>query len=259
LNDNSPLSTEWLEAIYTHRTVRVTFSTPESLHDNLVSTSPWGMHPQHLHLIRHLLIRAPEARIFSPTLLGLEHECSVNHAQLRADWAILLNLPHLSRLTIELQKTVANAFIWANFSPILYALRSRLSKLNISLLISFDELLKAKWEAWPPLDRSNRDTMTTTQPNPYLPMEWVDVSDLIAPPSEEDRVYVKEHMQGLGVEDVGARHAVRGLLDETPQSRRVLAGFYVVKEPALLRVLMEEHYEVWKKVKGDVEKLEGRK
>jgi hypothetical protein len=250
--DNSPLSAEWLEAIYTHRTIRVTFSTPEALRDGLVSDSPWGPDPQHLHLIRHLLIRAPEARIFSPTLSGLEHECTVAKPEARQEWAVLLNLPRLESLTIELQKSITNAFAWANFSPIIYHLRSQTPKLRkIKLFISFDEILKSKWDVVSILDPVRGGWVL--QSEPYLPMGWVDVSELIAPPTDEDRAYVKEHVKGGGVEDVGNRDVVRGLLDETPESRRVLAPFYVVKEPSLLRVLMEEHYEVFKRVRGERE------
>jgi hypothetical protein len=242
--DQPTISAEWLEAIYTQRVLRVTFSTPEFLRDGLVSTSPWGPYPQHLHSIRHLIISAPEARFHEPNLEDLEHHCTIAKPEVRQEWNDLLSLPRLETLTIELQKSNHNTFTWANFSPIVYYLREHHPKLDIRLHISFDQILKAKWEVLSLMDPVNGGWIL--QSDPYLPMGFVDVTELIEPPTDEDREYVKEHLPGST--DVGARGIYRGLLDETPESRRLLALHYVVKEPALLRVLMEEHYEIYKRV-----------
>lgn len=42
------------------------------------------------------------------------------------------------------------------------------------------------------------------------------------------------------------RDILRGLLDETASQRRALAVYYVVRDPALLRVRIEQHYKAYK-------------
>jgi hypothetical protein len=124
-----------------------------------------------------------------------------------------------------------------------------LPHLRIRFLVSFDEMLKAKWDVLSMLDPVNGGWMM--QPDPYLPMGFVDVSELMERPSGADREYVEQHVEE-GSTDVGGRDVYRGLLDEGPESRRVLAVHYVVKEPALLRCLVEEHYAVYSR-EGDGE------
>jgi hypothetical protein len=247
INNHIPLtdpsiSTEFLEALYTHRTIHTTFTAPDLLRNTTTPQNIWGPFPQSKHLIRHLTISTPEARFHSPTLSGLEHECRILHPELRLQWLSLLHFPRLETLTIKLQKSQNRGFTWANFSPILRHLRHTLPRLRIRLLVSFDEMLKAKWDMVSMLDPVNGGWIM--QPEPYLPMGFVDVSELMERPSEEDREYVRQHI-GEGSMDAGGRDVYRGLLDETPESRRVLAVHYVVKEPALLRCLVEEHYGVY--------------
>jgi hypothetical protein len=163
---------------------------------------------------------------------------------MRVQWLSLLDLPRLESLTIEMQKTLFSGFVWADFTPILFHLRHTLPKLNLTFKLSFDALLKAKWEVLSLLDPVNGGW--TLQTDPYLPMGYADATELIEAPSEQDRAYVREHIEE-GSTDVGTRDACRGLLDETPESRRALAVHYVVKEPELLRCLMEEHWGIWKR------------
>jgi hypothetical protein len=79
-------------------------------------------------------------------------------------------------------------------------------------------------------------------------MGFVDMSNLIAEPTDGDRRYVEEHLPLT--RDLGERDCVNSLLYEFPSSRRVLAPFYMVKDTPLLAVLMQEHYEIYKRARG---------
>jgi hypothetical protein len=251
---HSTISAEWLEAAYTHRVCRVTFSDPKLLRDGSIKDNIWGPYPQHKHCIRRLIVNTPEASIVGASVFGndpedLEHKCTFTQPEVRQEWNELLSLPRLEYLKIELQKSAPDAFTWSNFGPILYQLREQLPKLCIELFISFDEILEHSWNAHLSLNPESEDW--NTQEDPYLPMGFVDASVLIEQPNSEDRAYVEEYLAGST--NAESRDAVRGLLDETPAHRRILAGAYVVKEPALLRVLMAERYEIYKSVRSRTE------
>jgi hypothetical protein len=243
---HSAISAEWLEAAYTHRICRVTFSDPELLRNDLIQGNIWGPYPQHKHLIRRLIVNAPEASIFGSNPTDLENKCSTVQSEVRQEWNELLMLPRLESLRIELQKNASDAFGWVNFSPIVYQLREQIPRLFIELYISFDMILEHKWNIESLLDAENGDR--TMHPDPYLPMGMADVSSLIERPTTEDRAYVLEHLARNA--EVGSRDIIRGLLDETPANRRLLAQHYVVKEPALLRILMADHYEIYKRMRA---------
>jgi hypothetical protein len=239
--DHTTISTEWLEAIYTHRVCSITIPDSKRICNRTDQPSIWGTHPHYGRFIRRIIVYATESSTYENDLETLEHDCSNVEPEVQQEWMELSRLPHLERLTINLQKRHPSVFSWSNFSPVVYQLREQKPKIHIELHVSFDALLKEKWDhglslnmeflGWNPGDN-----------DPYLPMGFVNLSELIEPPTDEDRKYVEEHLPGKTA--VGSRDALRGLLDETPANRRLLAQYYVVKEPALLRVLMAEHYKI---------------
>jgi hypothetical protein len=233
------IAAEWLEAIYAHNICSVTFSIETVLKNRSVQRSIWGAHPEYKRCIRWLTINVDEAFSYEHQyILGkLEPKCIIKDSQCRQEWKDLFELPRLESLAINMQKQYPRMFSWAIFSPILYQLREHMPRLQITFNISFDAILDHVWDEMFYIDNAHDDS--------YLPMGFVDLSDLIALPTDEDKRYVDEHMRGS--RDVGARDIVRGLLDESPENRRLLAQHYVVKEPQLLRVLMAEHYEVYKR------------
>jgi hypothetical protein len=248
---HSTISAEWLEAAYTHRVCRVTFSDPTLLRNGAIKENIWGPYPEHKHCIRRLIVNTPEVPI-SGNLEDLEHRCAFSQPKVRQEWNELLMLPRLESLRIELQKKAPDAFTWANFGPVVYKLREQIPSLRVELYISFDTILEHNWYLQLSLDTETGGL--NAQDDPYLPMGFVDVSSLIEQPTIKDRMYVQEHL----AEDatVGSRDIVRGLLDETPGNRRLLAQHYVVKEPSLLRILMAEHYEIYKRVHSEIEQSE---
>ena len=249
--DHPVISAEWLEATYTHNTCSVAFSDFRLLRDSKVQRSLWGSYPQYKRFIRHLVVNASEVVLWQDDLEKLELECTVTKPEVRQEWNELLELPCLESLTIYLQKWSSTGFSWANFSPIVYQLREQVPKLHIVFNVSFDVILENKWN----IDLTFRDELGdrtarthALEEDPYLPMGFVNMSELFKPPTDEDRVYVGEHLSGT--RDIGSMDIVRGLLDETPANRRLLAQHYVVREPALLKVLMCKHYEIHKQARG---------
>lgn len=244
--DHPILTPEWLEAIYTHNTCSVDFCDFRLLRDPWHEHELWGSEPQYRYLIRHLVVNASEVALREDDLEKLEHECSIQKPEVRQEWKELLGLLRLENLTINLQKWGSSGFAWANFSPIIYQLRERNPKLCIKFKISFDVILEKKWDV--DLVRSELQrkwVLRNVEDDQYQPMGFVDMSELLEPPTDAERAYVEEHLPET--RDVGSMDIVRGLLDETPANRRLLTQVYLVKEPALLRILMAEHYEMYKK------------
>ncbi|KZM25876.1 uncharacterized protein EKO05_0009159 [Ascochyta rabiei] len=232
---------EVLEAFYTHNTFNVTFP------DGDVITRTWPIplspHPQYHKYIRTLNVYAREADI-SPTasLRAIENRYKDVTFLRRVHWESFLGLPRLERLNIYLQKRHSQYFSWADFSPVLIELRQRLPRLQLTFSISFDTLLERYWSD--PIWENYTEPGNVVE-TPYDPMGFVDISELIKAPTEEDVQYVQEHCS----EQKGSpgRDILTGLLDETAPQRRALAVHYVVREPSLLRVRMMEHYETYKR------------
>ncbi|KAF2129591.1 hypothetical protein P153DRAFT_22269 [Dothidotthia symphoricarpi CBS 119687] len=229
------LAAEVLEATYTYNTFETTIS-----HDaENASRNIWKQQAKYTKYIRHVIINTTEVGINldacsdGSALERMEYDCTVRRPHIRKPWEDLLELPRLESLVINLQKRESAVFDWANFSPILYELRARLPQLHTTFNVSFDDILRVRWE-----DESWAD------PVPYIPMGFIDVSEMIAPPSDDDRKYVEKHLPNMRT--TVSRDAVRGLLDESRAQRRSLGQYYVVKEPALLRLRMAEHYQVYK-------------
>lgn len=243
------LSAEWLEAIYAHNICSVTFHDSSLPKGGNLPRSLWGALPYYKQFIRDLEVNATEGLLHERDLEALELECTTKKPDYRRQWSELLELPRLESLTIKLQKRNRNLFVWANFSPILYLLRERNPKLRITFNLSFDAILEQHWSIDSFLhDERGGWTTRAMENDPYLPMGFVDMSSLMYPPNDDDRAYVEEHLSDSM--EVGSRDVVRGLLDETPANRRVLAQCYVVKESPLLRILMADHYDIYKRIQS---------
>ncbi|KAJ4322733.1 hypothetical protein N0V94_002251 [Neodidymelliopsis sp. IMI 364377] len=237
------LTSELLEAFYTHTVFHVTFPNSNNA-TNVYVPINWGPHPQYRHYIRNLVVHAQETRydLWNIPLEAVEDHCLDESCRPRADWECLLKLPRLEELTIRLQKYDTSQFVWAHFSPVLIQIREAFPKIRIIFSVSFDMMLERVWDDpfWEnftePGDIGERS---------YDPMGFVDMTELIALPTAEDSSFVQEHLAEQ--QQTLSRDFVRGLLDETAAQRRALAVHYAVKEPALMRVRMLEHYEVYKK------------
>lgn len=235
------IQAEWLEAIVKHSIFNIDLSDTQELQNRTVQRSIWGTSGSlYEAFMRQLVVNATEASLPQTSLEEIEHECTTVTPWHRQEWNELLRLTQLEELTINLQKSQRKTFAWANFSPILIQLRAQLPKLRITLNVSFDTILEEAWD----LD------IVTLYPDggPYQPMGYVDMSNLIAEPTDDDRRYVEEHLSDT--KDLGKRDCVNSLLYEFPNSRRVLAPFYMVKDTPLLAVLMQEHYEIYKRVRS---------
>ncbi|KAF3003570.1 hypothetical protein E8E13_006425 [Curvularia kusanoi] len=235
------LKPEILEALYTYSEFTIPFSDPKGS-ENTCSVGG-SAHPQYEEHIRKATVIAEEVDLRNATTLeDLETACLTDSNYTRAQWESLLSLSRLEQLTIQLQKTVPDHLFWADFSPIIIQLRRNLPKVNIRFMVSFDTLLERVWcdPIW-----ENYTEPGNVVGLPYEPMGFVDVSELIEPPTEGDFAYVEEHLSHD--KSTYGRDIVRGLLDETAPLRRGLALHYVVKDPELLRVRIAEHYEVYKR------------
>lgn len=257
---NLALSTELLEAVFTHRPCRVTFCDPQLLFSNQVRPALRGDNLPHRDCIRNLIIRAREASreaaCYGEDFEQLESFCTVKSNMIRQEWHEILTLPRLESLTVELQKWSKRNFTWFNFSPIVYELRERSPRPQIKLLVSFDEIMEPVWNLQANLEAGVADAelmrdLSPVPDDPYLPMGFADVSNLIEAPTGDDYVYVETHLPGFT--EVHSRDFVAGLMSESPSHRRLLAQHYVAKEPSLLRVLMAEHYRIYTRVNAETD------
>jgi len=241
--DDPVLAAEWLEAVYTYNTCSVTFVDSQLLGASKFRQNLWGTHPQNKRYIRKLIVNAEE--LLFPILADgdaarLEDKLTSLRPKARQEWNELLEIPRLESLTINLQRRDPQYFTWVDFGPIVLLLREWIPHLCVEFNVSFDKILEETWNNWDtgtPISEEQHD-------NAYLPMGFVNMDELVAPPSDQDRAHVAEFFPKKYY--VGPRDIVRGLLDETPANRRVLAPHYMFREPTLLRVWMAEHYELYK-------------
>lgn len=244
-NTDVDLTAELLEAFYTHSTFSVTFSDLHDIKTAAARPVCWGPYPQYLRHIRELIVCAQETTVGNNFVIEeFEKKRLYLEPKGRAEWERLFHLPRLERLTVKLQKREHLFFCCADFSPVLVHLRESLPKLQVAFSISFDTLLERYW--YDPIWENNTQP-GFVQEKPYAPMGFVDMTELIGPPTEEDYAYVQEYLPRE--REIFGRDILRGLLDETPAQRRALALHYVAKEPALLRVRMMAHYEVYKTIR----------
>jgi hypothetical protein len=249
--NNSALSSEYLEAVYTHQTCRVTLTNPDLIDGgHQLGANIWGPYPQHKRFVRHLVVSARESSVFfGNNVEESEYACTEEEPGLRREWLQLLELPRLESLKIEMQKTNNFDFGWMSFSPILYELREQKPDLRIRFFVCFDEMLKKRWDEYGSAEAEH----ASPEAAEYSPMGFADVSELIDPPSEKDRGVVRL-LRAAG-NATFSLDIKSGLLDETPESRRRLASTYTAKEPEYMRVLAAEHYEIYKRIRD--EKLNG--
>jgi hypothetical protein len=240
------------KAYYSYSTFSVQFSNHQAPYCKVTGNNigcpcsvKWLPGSKICQYIRTLVIHSQESGIDSSvgrkakTMNALEHFHSKRH--FRRCFEQLLSLPRIEQLTINLQKHNNEQFCWAIFTPILSSLRERSPKLQVSLNVSFDALLEAYWTdpIW-----ENATEPGNVIEHPYDPMGFVDITELIEPPTPEDIAYVQEHCSGQLM--TPGQDILRGLLDETASQRRALAVHYVVQEPALLRVRIKEHYKAYR-------------
>ncbi|KAF2451545.1 hypothetical protein P171DRAFT_478581 [Karstenula rhodostoma CBS 690.94] len=178
-----------------------------------------------------------------------EHEKIYQRTVSRCDWERLLDFPRLQDLAIYMQKREDNSLNTFDFGPVLYSLRAKLPQIKITFFLSFDTILRNLWDD----PRWNNGDISADTP-PYRPMGFVDMSDLVAPSTDEDLNYLLEHLSDYVHTGrmPGNRCIGTGLLDESPANRRALAKHYAVKEPALLRCLMRDHFEVYRKQQNGI-------
>ncbi|KAF2467605.1 uncharacterized protein BDR25DRAFT_305393 [Lindgomyces ingoldianus] len=235
---------EALEAFYSCNTFVV--GSPRS-------NDQWGKYLSYNPLIRHLVIHVEE-ELNEPAISTISDVQEYESRRLsgadpvRRNWEKLLEFPKLATLTINLEKIRDNSFSFRTFAPIIYTLRAQHPKLVLKFCVSFDTILQSAWDDpywshpnWA-VNGINEESFNEAGP--------IDVTELIAPPSEDDKKYVEEFLPNRRM-PMG-RSVKRGLLDCNVSEKKALAKHYVVKEPALLRVLMEEHYKIYQEYQKKV-------
>ncbi|KAF2188311.1 hypothetical protein K469DRAFT_703816 [Zopfia rhizophila CBS 207.26] len=233
---NSTIATEAMEAFYTYNTFVVNLS-PDSFADG----DSWGSDPGAKLFLRNIIVYGSEVLDPLAPQTPQEFEELYSNSLHRWIWESLLSLPKLEKLEIRLMKKREGNIDVRDLAPIIHALRERWPNIDITVSVSFDDILSEAWydPFWA--------TFNGGEENPYQAAGYIDVSDFFCSPSDEDRRYVEEYLPRRKM-PMG-RNARLGLLDHSPQERRALGVHYVVKEPALFRVMMEEHYQVYKKCK----------
>ena len=236
LRYNSNILTEASQAFY--RVNCFVLSLDDDSRDVLAASTT--MYAQPKDHIRRLVIKCTECA--EPFTSPNRYEKTKRSCNARIRWQKLFEIPRLQNLTICMNKRSNDSLNTCDFGPILYTLRERIPALQITFHITYDLILREQWDnpIWIDIPGG---------PDTYQPMDYVDVSDLIAPPTEEDFVYVQEYLKDYWEDKMmpPGRNIVAGLLDESPVNRRALAREYAVKEPALLRCLMAEHYKLYQK------------
>lgn len=230
------LLAESLEAFYKVNTFVVNLKDDLS---NVFAGSP-TVHAQPSAHIRQLIIICDESSCTEDTMPKYEETNRTHPDRLR--WEKLYEIPHLQQLTLRMEKSRDLTLQTGDFGPILYDLRAQRPGFKITFELSYDYILKKHWDD-PIWTQFNGDPQSE-----YHPMGYVDMSDLMEPPTDEDLRHVQEYLKIYWDDKFMPmnRSIERGLLDETPEHRRILAAMYAVKEPALLRCLMAEHYKVYK-------------
>lgn len=236
LQKDPNLLAESLEAFYKTNTFIVNLKNDLS---NIFAGSP-SIHVQPDAHIRQLIIICDESSSTEDTLSKYEETNQLHQDRLL--WEKLYDIPHLQHLTIRMNKTKDLSLQTGDFGPILYELRAQRPGFRVTFELSYDPILHTYWDD-PIWAQFNGDAQSE-----YRPMGYVDMSDLMEPPTDEDWKHVQEYLKVYWEDRFMPtnRSIKRGLLDETPEHRRILAGMYAIKEPALLRCLMAEHYKVYK-------------
>ncbi|KAH7130420.1 hypothetical protein B0J11DRAFT_251607 [Dendryphion nanum] len=248
---NPTVAAEALEAYYKHNSFILDLERyPHYL----------GPHPDLAKSqIRHLVVQVTEASVpinmdyktYETTLASPSQSRSFfkSHTYDRQKWSVLLQFPKLESLCIKMQKRNDKSFMWWDFHPIIASIRDRQPSFKLTFWMSFDDMLKEVWNLpnW-------RDAGNSV--NDYKPMGFVSITHVVSDFEADggvygqanagDIAYVAEYLKEK--EMPTNRSVIHGLLDLKPSERRSLGKLYVVQEEALLRVLMEEVYESYKKI-----------
>ena len=232
---NDMLQDELMESMFTHNTIGITFPNTDRVADGTESTSIWGVHTNYKRYVRKLIVAVTEPPVHPTNSQDSRLSDTGSYNAEQKQWQQLLSFPHLSHLTVNMQKRNPKHFTWTVFTPTLIHLRNMIPTLSLTFNISFDALLKPRWD-------SEAEDLGGTQAwmHPYGPMGFRDVSELFERPSEEDRAYVRAHFNENS--EIESRDAMRGLIYESRGDKRALAACYLVRDPALLRVRAEELY-----------------
>lgn len=172
----------------------------------------------------------------------------------RKKWTNLLDFPRLKDLTVYMQKRGDGSLNTLNFAPLLYVLRHKKPDVKITFNLSFDKMLERLWSDTASLFPDQTFQGDDISPDePYQPMGWVDISDLVAPPTQADIDHVHTHLPDyVNTWRMPGKRSIReGLLDQTPAGRRALAKHYAVHEPELLRCQMQNHYKLYQQYRED--------
>ncbi|KAF2812917.1 uncharacterized protein BDZ99DRAFT_244613 [Mytilinidion resinicola] len=167
----------------------------------------------------------------------------------RAKLACLLHIPRLEKLELRIQKIWEGPLEIRDVNPLIHQLCQQHPRVEIKLAVSFDNLLQEAWDSWEP-EFGNGLSLAARQAHyveEFKPAGFSDCTELIAPPSEEDRKHVEEFTPHMIMPR--SRRATAGLVDEDVATRKMLQGHYACQEPALMRVNLERHWEVWQKLK----------
>jgi hypothetical protein len=250
---HNTLDVEAVEAFYSINTFTLDLEADPSH----ALSEHWGPHPHMKEHICHLSVMCGER--FS-TKTASEYEQTNWSTRDRRRWTQLLELPRLKTLTINMQKLHESTLFTMDFGPILYKLRGTRPGIKTTFNISFDTKLQSVWDdpMWQQLNPNPRPVAVSSSsrfldptPNRYQKMGYIDASDIVAPPSDEDKEYVEEYLPQKKLPPVPG--AGLGLMSESVANRKVLAKHYLTREPALLRVLMEEHYHIYLKMEKERE------
>ena len=230
------ISAEAREAYFVYNTFIVHFEPAKQP----VPADCWGPWDQVLKpLIRHLIVHADEPIQLHVT--SEQYETNHFYSTDRQMWQSLLSLPSLQTVEVRLQKWYDDSLSWYAFAPVLHQLRHQKTNLDLKFTVSFDTVLKKSWEN-PYWSRFPRNANAAK----YEAMGPIDVTEMVAKPTEQDEAHVKEYLADKVMPK--GRSVGQGLLDLNVASRRELGYLYVVKEPELLRVLMWEHWEIYKRM-----------
>lgn len=198
--------------------------------------------------IRHLVVVVEEEtwEESRPIVPFVEFEQKNWNSAKRRRWIELLTFPKLETLTVNMVKKERKTFFWMFFSPILYELRARNSGFQIRFNVSFDQMLEEEWNSsvWGGINGLPVN-------EEFKPSGFIEVSGMFVPATDDDRQYVDDYLPEKIMP--AARDVISGLFAESPARRRDLGSLYFVSEPPLLRVLMDEHWVVFK----DCEKQRG--
>ncbi|KAF2493882.1 hypothetical protein BU16DRAFT_582911 [Lophium mytilinum] len=242
------LASEMADSFYGLNAFTITSSSP--LKETL-SFCRWGSGVMPSAFLRRLSVEIIEYISFSCLTSDLDQlfEQGSDMVDRRAKFACLLHIPRLERLELRIQKVWEGPLEIRDLNPLIHQLRQQHPKIQITLAVSFDSLLQEAWDSWEP-EFGNDLALAARQAHyfdDFKPAGFSDCTELIDPPTEEDREHVEEFTPHRIMPRT--RLATAGLLDEDVATRKMLQGYYACQEPALMRVNLARHWEFWQMLK----------